>query len=110
MYGSESQRSASSSLPAFEDYGQRSYSMTSCSSRPGPRHKSHGVMQNQGGGSLQRPRSPFPYPTRLKRPGVRLSSPALTEHGIDYSRMVGIDRVSYVGAFIHRRSSVSDVS
>ena len=48
---------------------------------------------------MQRPRSPFPYPTRLKRPGVRPASPALTENGsVDYSRMVEIDRVSHVSA------------
>ncbi|KAK1981443.1 hypothetical protein LZ30DRAFT_83437 [Colletotrichum cereale] len=54
-------------------------------------------MQSQlSSGILQRPRSPFPYPTRLKRPGVRPSSPALTENGlVDYSRMVEIDRISY---------------
>ncbi|KAK3498602.1 hypothetical protein B0T13DRAFT_503044 [Neurospora crassa] len=47
------------------------------------------------GPALQRPRSPFPYPTRLKRPGVRPSSPAVTESGVvDYSRMVEIDRAS----------------
>ncbi|KAK3341520.1 hypothetical protein B0T25DRAFT_344491 [Lasiosphaeria hispida] len=98
MYGSDSQRSASSSFsPPFDDMGHRSYSMTSCSSRPLPNQKSNGTMQSQSSGSmLQRPRSPFPYPTRLKRPGVRPSSPAMTENGgVDYSRMVGIDRVSH---------------
>ncbi|KAL3306641.1 hypothetical protein RB213_010774 [Colletotrichum asianum] len=49
-----------------------------------------------GSGNLQRPRSPFPYPTRLKRPGVRPSSPAVTENGrVDYSRMVELDRISF---------------
>lgn len=102
MYGSDSQRSVSSSLsPAFDDGGQRSYSMTSCSSRPLPNKKSNGTLQSihsqSSGGMLQRPRSPFPYPTRLKRPGVRPASPALTESGkVDYSRMVEIDRVSSV--------------
>ncbi|KAK3337118.1 hypothetical protein B0T19DRAFT_454738 [Cercophora scortea] len=98
MYGSDSQRSASSSLsPPFEGVGQRSYSMTSCSSRPLPNYKPTGTMHSQSSaGLLQRPRSPFPYPTRLKRPGVRPSSPALTENGcIDYSRMVEIDRLSH---------------
>ncbi len=99
MYGSDSQRSVSSSFaPAFDDLGHRAYSLTSCSSRPLPKQKSNGTMQSQSSGSLlQRPRSPFPYPTRLKRPGVRPSSPALTESGVvDYSRMVAIDRVSHV--------------
>lgn len=77
--------------PAFNNQNRRSYSMTTT----GP---SHGRSNHQGStDTLQRPRSPFPYPTRLRRPGVRPSSPALTENGsVDYSRMVGIDRVSYV--------------
>ncbi|KAK3394725.1 hypothetical protein B0H63DRAFT_56048 [Podospora didyma] len=96
MYASDSQRSVSSSLsPRFDVLGQRSYSMTTCSSRQLPNQKSNGTLQSQPSGSLQRPRSPFPYPTRLKRPGVRPSSPALTENGaVDYRRMVEIDRVS----------------
>ncbi|KAK4447650.1 hypothetical protein QBC34DRAFT_302778, partial [Podospora aff. communis PSN243] len=99
MYGSDSQRSASSTLtPPFDDGAQRSCSMTSCSSRVLPYQKPDRVLQDSTNqNSLQRPRSPFPYPTRLKRPGVRPSSPALTDHGIDYSRMVRIDRVSHVG-------------
>ncbi|KAK1835598.1 hypothetical protein QBC39DRAFT_298430 [Podospora conica] len=102
MYGSDSQRSASSSLSMpFDEPGRRSYSMTSCSSRPLPHQRSNGTLQSQASGSLlQRPRSPFPYPTRLKRPGVRPSSPAVVENGrVDYSRMVGIDRVSSVSFF-----------
>ncbi|KAK4186147.1 hypothetical protein QBC35DRAFT_437869 [Podospora australis] len=97
MYGSDSLRSGSSAFsPPCDDTGQRSYSITTCSSRPPPRQKSAGALQSvTNDASLQRPRSPFPYPTRLKRPGVRPSSPALTENGaVDYSKMVGIDRVS----------------
>lgn len=53
----------------------------------------------------QRPRSPFPYPTRLKRPGVRPASPALTDTGaVDYSKMVEIDRVSHVSHPMTRQS------
>ncbi|KAI1465786.1 uncharacterized protein F4812DRAFT_466210 [Daldinia caldariorum] len=80
-----------------EDIGLRSYSMTTCESRQLSHHKSTTTLQSQAsGGPLQRPRSPFPYPTRLKRPGVRPASPALTETGrVDYSRMVEIDRASY---------------
>ncbi|KAK0673246.1 hypothetical protein QBC41DRAFT_298743 [Cercophora samala] len=97
MYGSDSRRSASSAFtPPCNDMGNRSYSMTTCSSRRPPSQKPSGDMQTQQHeGYLQRPRSPFPYPTRLKRPGVRPASPALTENGaVDYSKMVGIDRVS----------------
>ncbi|KAI1500070.1 hypothetical protein F5X99DRAFT_410392 [Biscogniauxia marginata] len=99
MYGTESQKSGTSTLsPTFTEYvGQRSYSMTTCGSRHLSHHKSTATLQSQASGShLQRPRSPFPYPTRLKRPGVRPASPALTENGrVDYSRMVEIDRISY---------------
>lgn len=98
MYASDSQRSAHSPFtPTYHD-DQRSFSMTSCSSRALPNKSSNGTMHSQASGpALQRPRSPFPYPTRLKRPGVRPSSPAVTESGaVDYSRMVEIDRVSQV--------------
>ncbi|KAI0136081.1 hypothetical protein F4776DRAFT_120981 [Hypoxylon sp. NC0597] len=99
MYGSESHKSATSTLTptSSEETGQRSYSMTTCGSRHLSHHRSTTTLQSQtSGGPLQRPRSPFPYPTRLKRPGVRPASPALTESGrIDYSRMVEIDRTSY---------------
>ncbi len=102
MYGSDGRCSADSSTTRhFDDGGIRSHSLTSCSSRRGVGHGlSHGPpgsARSHPGVGLQRPRSPFPYPTRLKRPGVRPASPALTENGgVDYSRMVGIDRVSYV--------------
>jgi hypothetical protein len=105
VYGSDSLKSGTStlSLNSIEDLGQRSYSMTTCGSRHLSHHKSTTTLQSQasGGSHLQRPRSPFPYPTRLKRPGVRPASPAITENGrIDYSRMVEIDKVSYVGTYI----------
>ncbi|KAI1323241.1 hypothetical protein F5Y16DRAFT_351292 [Xylariaceae sp. FL0255] len=100
MSGSDSQRSAMTSFSPYSngDIGQRSFSMTTCGSRYLSHHRSTNTLQSQASNrsNLQRPRSPFPYPTRLKRPGVRPSSPALTENGrIDYSRMVEIDRVSY---------------
>ncbi|KLU83568.1 hypothetical protein MAPG_02622 [Magnaporthiopsis poae ATCC 64411] len=98
MYEPETQQPAHSLLPPpFDDQGLRSYSMTSYGSktysqRAPARHHHGGTMPP----FLQRPRSPYPYPTRLKRPGVRPSSPALTVNGnVDYSRMIGIDRVSH---------------
>ncbi|KAL7792932.1 hypothetical protein V8C37DRAFT_409838 [Trichoderma ceciliae] len=97
LYGSESQQTLLSSVsPASLDDDPRSYSMTTTSSKRIPSQKSTGTLQSQSSGSgFQRPRSPFPYPTRLKRPGVRPASPALRENGdIDYSRMVGLDRFS----------------
>ncbi|KHN96426.1 uncharacterized protein MAM_05715 [Metarhizium album ARSEF 1941] len=82
--------------PMFDDISHRSYSITTNSSRQLPSQKSSGTLQSQSSRSgLQRPRSPFPYPTRLKRPGVRPASPAVAENGcIDYNRMIELDRVS----------------
>ncbi|KAI6510898.1 hypothetical protein MCOR13_000823 [Pyricularia oryzae] len=110
MYGSGSQRSGSSFRPVMlDEMGPRSYSMTSSY---GARHyhQTHSHSSGYAHGSspsyLQRPRSPFPYPTRLKRPGVRPSSPALTENGnVDYTRMIGIDHVSYTAADISSKQS-----
>lgn len=109
MYGSENQSSKSVSgtlSPPWDDSGQRSYSMTTCGSRGYFTPLVNGI-QPVSDFHLkgQRPRSPYPYPTRLARPGIRPSSPALTENGlVDYSRMVEIDRIpqvwaSYLGYF-----------
>ncbi len=67
--------------PSIEDY--RSYSTTK-SSYTSPGFSTHHPLINGGhvgpGGTPNiRPRSPFAYPTRLKRPGYRPSSPALSE-------------------------------
>lgn len=100
LYGSDNHQSWSSSLSSpIDDQGPRSYSIATWGSRLLPINKYSGSLQSQSTESLrQRPRSPFPYPTRLKRPGVRPASPAVAENGsIDYSKMVEIDRVSYVG-------------
>ncbi|KAH8128389.1 hypothetical protein LI328DRAFT_151297 [Trichoderma asperelloides] len=95
LYGSESQHTQLSSPASLED-DPRSYSMTTTSSKRIPSQKSTGTLQSQSSGSgFQRPRSPFPYPTRLKRPGVRPASPALRDNGdVDYSRMVELERFS----------------
>ena len=67
--------------PSIEDF--RSYS-SNRSSYVGhnltahPPH-SNGGHGGSGGPHTLRPRSPFAYPTRLKRPGYRPSSPALSE-------------------------------
>ena len=64
--------------------GERSYSMTQSSStsqsfshRPSPTDFHLHDQENLRG---SRPRSPFAYPTRLKRPGYRPSSPALSDY------------------------------
>ncbi|PQE03384.1 hypothetical protein CJF30_00005486 [Rutstroemia sp. NJR-2017a BBW] len=99
MYDSASQKSSSR---GFEDQDYRSYSMTQTSSYSAytlSNHKSYSSLRSHADGSapiLQRPRSPFAYPTRLRRPGFRPSSPALTDGGgIDYSRRAEIDRIPY---------------
>ncbi|KAI0136469.1 hypothetical protein BJ170DRAFT_710461 [Xylariales sp. AK1849] len=97
MYGSNSRSSVTSTLtPSMDEAGHRSYSMTTVGSRHLSHNKSSATLQSQSSyGPLQRPRSPFPYPTRLKRPGARPASPAVTDAGVvDYSRMVEIDRIS----------------
>lgn len=101
MYETASQKSASR---AFDDPDYRSYSMTQTySSYSLSNHRSYTSLRSQpdAGGPLQRPRSPFAYPTRLKRPGFRPSSPALTDGGgINYSRRTEIDRPPYVSTLI----------
>lgn len=62
---------------------EQSYSMSQ-SSIINHRISNHGLhstnkLQVQGDARDLRPRSPFTYPTRLKRPGYRPSSPALSE-------------------------------
>lgn len=102
LYGPNRLRSTPASFSRSpDDPAPRSYSLTSCSSRYMSDQKSTGTWDSRSsggsGGGLPRPRSPYPYHTRLKRPGVRPSSPALTlDGGVDYSRMVEIDRPSYV--------------
>ena len=64
--------------PSFEE--SRDYSMTQSSYNSHSlthRHpKGNGHTNNRGGISNLRPRSPYAYPTRLKRPGYRPPSPA----------------------------------
>ena len=67
--------------PSIEDY--RTYSMTQSSFVNHSLTQRHpygnGHHQGRGSGHNLRPRSPFAYPTRLKRPGYRPSSPALSD-------------------------------
>ncbi|KAM3065992.1 hypothetical protein ACMFMG_009787 [Clarireedia jacksonii] len=102
MYDSASHKSSSR---GFEEQDYRSYSMTQTSSYSAytlSSHKSYASLRSHADGRapvLQRPRSPFAYPTRLRRPGFRPSSPALTDDGgIDYSRRAEIDRIPYGAA------------
>ncbi|KAF7870115.1 uncharacterized protein EAF02_009305 [Botrytis sinoallii] len=100
-YDSASVNSVNSSNRGFEDPDYRSYSMTQTASQSPytlSNQRSYASLRSQQDGSalVQRPRSPFAYPTRLKRPGFRPSSPALTDGGgIDYSRRAEIDRMPH---------------
>lgn len=67
--------------PSFEDYQTFSTTHSSYTSHSlTNRHPyAHGHYQGRTDLQSTRPRSPFAYPTRLKRPGYRPSSPALSE-------------------------------
>lgn len=67
--------------PSIEDYRSYSTSKSSYAGHSLAAHHSHnnGGHGAPGGPHNLRPRSPFAYPTRLKRPGYRPSSPALSE-------------------------------
>jgi hypothetical protein len=88
LYQSESQKSLR--LPGGYPLGskQRTFSMSQSS------QVSWNMSNHRSYGSL-RPHSPFAYPTRLKRPGYRPSSPALTDFtGTDTRTQFGLDRGS----------------
>jgi hypothetical protein len=105
LYGSDTQQSLSRSFsPSRPNEDTRSYSLTTCGSRHMLSNKSCAVLQEQpSAGALHRPRSPFPYPARLKRPGIRPASPALTNSGaVDYGRMVEFDCASNVSPALYR--------
>ncbi|KAH7364513.1 hypothetical protein BKA65DRAFT_420108 [Rhexocercosporidium sp. MPI-PUGE-AT-0058] len=109
MYESASQKSASR---VFDEPDYRSYSMTqtSYSSYTLSNHRSYNSLRSQADANtqVQRPRSPFAYPARLKRPGFRPSSPALTDGGIvDYSRRAEIERIPHGAG--HSTSSPSSL-
>ena len=67
--------------PSIEDYRSYSTTKSSYASQSVAVHHQHnnGGHGGPGGPHNLRPRSPFAYPTRLKRPGYRPSSPALSE-------------------------------
>ncbi|TEY38777.1 hypothetical protein BOTCAL_0476g00040 [Botryotinia calthae] len=101
LYDSASVNSVNSSNRGFEDPDYRSYSMTQAASQSTytlSNQRSYASLRSQQDGPalVQRPRSPFAYPTRLRRPGFRPSSPALTDGGgVDYSRRAEINRIPY---------------
>ncbi|KAI9877363.1 MAG: hypothetical protein M1830_004124 [Pleopsidium flavum] len=95
MHGGDSQYPSPITSRNFSDHSYRSYSMTQSSrtSYTLSNHRSYASLRNHDDPLLTRPRSPFAYPTRLKRPGYRPSSPALSEfNGSDIRTRVGLDR------------------
>ncbi|KAG9233238.1 hypothetical protein BJ875DRAFT_51531 [Amylocarpus encephaloides] len=95
MYESPSQKSSH----VFDDTTDyRSCSMTQSTSFSLSNHRSYTSLRSQPNepGLLQRPRSPFAYPTPLRRSGFRPSSPALTDGGgVDYRRRAELNRSPY---------------
>lgn len=110
LYDNTSQKSSESSR-FFEDPNRRSYSMTHASTSESrlASHRSYASLRSRADQTLaQRPRSPFPYPSRLKRPGFRPCSPALTDGGVvDYSRRAEIERGHVVSLLVPKRSMQS---
>ncbi|RDW78116.1 hypothetical protein BP5796_05968 [Coleophoma crateriformis] len=108
MYEDTSQRSSNPHKSGESDH--RSYSMTqttSVSSYTLKNHKSYTSLRSQAENNNVRPKSPFTYPSRLKRPGFRPSSPALNNEGLkDYTRRAEIERPS----FDDRHNSASPAS
>ena len=95
-YSPGSHEYALSYLP-LGDSGRRSYSMTSCDSRP-RNERSTGSLRCQLSGLPPQPFPTLPRSTRLRRHGLRplLLSPAQTRC-VDHGGIVGTDRISHVG-------------
>ncbi|RDW85039.1 hypothetical protein BP6252_02629 [Coleophoma cylindrospora] len=108
MYEDTIERSSNPHKSGESDH--RSYSMTqttSVSSYALTNHKSYTSLRSQAESNNVRPKSPFTYPSRLKRPGFRPSSPALNNEGLkDYTRRAEIERPS----FDDRHNSASPAS
>jgi len=95
LHGGHGQNPSPTTSRNFSDHSHRSYSMTQSShtSYTLSNHRSYASLKNHADPLFTRPRSPFAYPTRLKRPGYRPSSPALSDfNGSDIRTRVGLDR------------------
>ncbi|KAH0538318.1 hypothetical protein FGG08_005092 [Glutinoglossum americanum] len=113
MYGRDSPSNSRSVFRQTSEREYRSFSMTQSS------HTSYTLSNHRSYSSLRdprvpgipaRPRSPFAYPTRLKRPGFRPSSPiSIDARGSDSRNTAGIDqsssfRASEPPSYLARRS------
>jgi hypothetical protein len=65
--------------PYFRDGAGRSHSLTTASQSSMGLTNYRSLTSLRSNEPIQRPRSPYRYPTRLKRPGYRPSSPALSD-------------------------------
>lgn len=95
LYDSESHLSRIAT-PSNEDE-QRAYSLEPSTSRYLPSQKLMATLQ----GAPERPKSPFPYTTRLKRLGMRPVSPALGDSGTAFCvRRAEVDRSCQVRSVV----------
>ena len=93
MYQDESQESIRPHASLDQNDNQRTFSM------PQSSHVAENVRTHSSSGQL-RPRSPFAYPTRLKRPGYRPSSPALADfNGTDTRTKAGFESTAVTRSF-----------
>ena len=97
LHQTRGKRSDQASPQGSPNQNERSYSMSQSSviNHPvtSPQLLTTTRVQQQGSLRGLRPRSPFAYPTRLKRPGYRPSSPALSERQIQGTN-VGVCRLA----------------
>ena len=93
MYQDESQESIRPHTSLDQDDDQRTFSMFQSSHVPGS-------VRTHSSSAQLRPRSPFAYPTRLKRPGYRPSSPALVDfNGTDTRTKAGFESMAISRSF-----------
>ncbi|KAI9868712.1 MAG: hypothetical protein M1813_004563 [Trichoglossum hirsutum] len=102
MYGRDSQNNPRKAFRQTGNQEYRSFSMTqsSVTSYTLSNHRSYSSLRDSRvSGTPTRPRSPFTYPTRLKRPGFRPSSPTSSDVGGTENRnTAGLDRGSSLRA------------
>ena len=93
MYQDESHESIRPHTSLDQNDDQRTFSMSQSSHVPGN-------VRTRSSSAQLRPRSPFAYPTRLKRPGYRPSSPALVDfNGTDARTKAGFESTTVSRSF-----------
>lgn len=101
--GSGTIRPQPHALSPSAEVERRQYSRTNCSSARRSAFKSPGTLRNCTSRAIdQRSRSPFSYPTPLKRHGACPSSPHQTETGVSHDRnILGFEKASHVRNSLH---------